>query len=104
MVYSGPPSKSSATISASSVGETDIQTPSKYAQYCCSRIGGRQQTCGTHCTFRKRRVQEVIQGEASLSRLLSHQRYNSHGLTSGQATRSGSLMTTRIERLTFEAQ
>ena len=33
-MYSSLPWKSSATISASSVGETDIQIPSKYTQYC----------------------------------------------------------------------
>ena len=34
VMQSSSPSKSNATISASSVGETDIQTPSKYAQCC----------------------------------------------------------------------
>jgi hypothetical protein len=67
-------SNSSATKSASSVDETDIQTPSKYDHESgpLSIVNGQKQTCCTHCTPRKRHVQEMIQGVASPDRLLSH--------------------------------
>ena len=69
---SRPPSKSSATMSASSVGETDNQTPSKQGRYCLKARALHKLTCGTHCTPRKGRVYEMIQRKAFSHGLFTH--------------------------------
>jgi hypothetical protein len=80
---SSTPSKSSATISASSVGETDIQTPSKYVHksgLLSWIVSSWKQTCCLHCAPGKRRVHQMVQGEAFPDRLFSHRRYNLYRL------------------------
>jgi hypothetical protein len=65
------------------IGETDIQTPSKYVHesgLLSWIVSSWKQTCCTHCTPGKRRVHYMVQGEAFPDGLFSHQRYNLYRL------------------------
>ena len=67
-------------MSASSVGDTDIHTPSELGQIPVSNNGNLELTSSSHRTSRKRSIHEMIEGEAFSNRLLSHRRDNFHGL------------------------
>ena len=69
-------------MSASSVGVTDIHTPSVYPDQSLvtSAAGGREHTCCPHGASGKRCVQKMIQRETLAHGLLAHGRHNLYGL------------------------
>ena len=67
-------------MSASSVGETDNQTPSKQGHYCMKSRRLPKPTCGAHRTPGKGRVYEMIQGKAFSHGLFTHRGHDLHRL------------------------
>ena len=67
-------------------------------------IYGLKQTRCTHRATRKRRIHQMIEGEAFPDGLFPHRRYNLYWLISEKGHTVRSFAVTTIKRLTFEAQ
>lgn len=67
-------------MSASSVGVTDIHTPSANRLQLVFTSYAIEYTCCTHGTPSKRGIHKMIQGKTLANGLLAHRRYDFYGL------------------------